>query len=790
MGGMAGKLSMTLSSGLDFVGMGAFTSGGGPAGLPQTNLAGLWYASDYAASPRKSIKNTVNAATALSDNLRTISTFQNFDTSSYFTTVTKTYGAANGPTGATNSAMRIVGTGNCAFGPQDGWTAGQTYTIACDVKSNTGSSQSFKMGDIAGSPTTQTATTSWQRFAVTFVATGSSMAYAASPDGTTGWDLLVDNYAVFSGSSDLGRETLAGHMYLDERPQDTATTNPATGVVNFDNSGSGVVQFGSALSMNAFTLSAVVKRTSATDSGYMALLSDPSNYGTFTALLSNAALTANTFYAGNTGNQKNGPWYRNGSGWHVITHRYDGANYAIFVDGSKAFQIALVATAGSIRNFLAFTINGFGQFNSSSQMNSMALWTSSLSDSDVRTRVVPTLLAKLVADGQSYASGRVVCAEGDSIISNPASFYVTATLQSGDFGLNYGVSGNGLVNLISRARTVDALMPPGTAVKHVLGVLIGANELRTYAGATDSIAANAYLTDVLAYVAARRAAGWKVVICTILPMNNATHNARRAIFNTALRAATSSYDALCDFDTDAQMGIDNAYSAYPANWADDVHPNATGHARLMTIFSTAANTITSGGGGALLDGSEADGTNLISGAGNLDFSSGWNTLDTTLTANNALAPDGTTTAARVLEAATTARHILYHQPATITAGSSRTYSFYAKSITRRYLQISIQGTPGSSKIYAYFDLQTGLVTNSGVLNASGGTAVSSTSCQAAVNGFYKCTLVGIVDGTTTMPFVVPALSDVATYGAPLDVESPSFAGNAANGLYLWRPKVV
>lgn len=578
---------MTLSLGMDFVGFGAVADQGG---LPSDTLAGLWYATNYVSSPRKAIPNSVNASVALFESLRTVSTFQNFDTLLSFAGVTKTYGAANGPTGATNSAMRIVGTGNCSFGPSSGLaTAGQIYTIAADVKSNTGSSQNFKMGDIAGTPTTQTATTSWQRFAVTFNATGSSLGYALSPDGTTGWDLLVDNYAVFSGSSDLGRETLAGHMYLDERHNDTATTNPSTGVISFASSGTGLIQFANTISLNAFTLSAVVKRTGASDT-LMAILSNPSNYENFTAYLESGARKAATHYAGNNPSQE-GPWYRNGSGWHVITHCYDGATYNIFVDGSKVYQQALVATAGSLRNLLAFNLTGFGVFNAGTQMNSMALWTSALTDSDVRTRVVPTLLAKLVADGQSYASGRIVCAEGDSIISNTSSFFMTATLQSGDFGLNYGVSGNGLTNLISRASTVDAIIPPGTTVKHILGVLIGANDLRTYPGATDTIAANDYLTAVLAYVAARRAAGWKVCICTILPMNNATHNTRRAIFNTALRAASSSYDALADFDTDGQMGIDNAYASYPANWTDDVHPNATGHARLMTIFSTAVNTI-------------------------------------------------------------------------------------------------------------------------------------------------------------------------------------------------------
>jgi len=190
--------------------------------------------------------------------------------------------------------------------------------------------------------------------------------------------------------------------------------------------------------------------------------------------------------------------------------------------------------------------------------------------------------------------------------------------------------------------------------------------------------------------------------------------------------------------------------------------------------------------GGLLDGSESDGTNLITDSGHLDFS-GWNTLNSTLTANNATAPDGTTTAARMLEDSSTGRHILYLTPGFITAGGTYTYSFYAKSITRRYFQLLVAG---SSKIYAYFDLQTGTVTDSGTANPDGSTAVISTNCEAGANGFYKCTLRGICDGTSTLPYFVPSLSDVATYGSPLDANSPSYAGNTSNGAYLWRPKMT
>lgn len=196
------------------------------------------------------------------------------------------------------------------------------------------------------------------------------------------------------------------------------------------------------------------------------------------------------------------------------------------------------------------------------------------------------------------------------------------------------------------------------------------------------------------------------------------------------------------------------------------------------------------GGSALLDGSEADGTNRITDSTWLNFSAGWGVLGATLTANNAVAPDGATTAARLLESVDDARHGLYiADPGMIVAGNAHTYSIYVKSITRRYFVLMVAGG-GGAKVYVYFDLQTGAVTDSGTVAPSGGTAVVSSSIAEAVNGFYKCSMRAIVDGTSDGPFVQPMLSNVATYGAPLDSNSPQYAGNTAQGAYLWRPKVV
>jgi hypothetical protein len=192
---------------------------------------------------------------------------------------------------------------------------------------------------------------------------------------------------------------------------------------------------------------------------------------------------------------------------------------------------------------------------------------------------------------------------------------------------------------------------------------------------------------------------------------------------------------------------------------------------------------------ALLDGSENDGTNLF-GAGPIAFTSGWSALATVLTPNNAVAPDGTTTAARVLEDATTDRHGCFATPS-ITAGGTYTYSIYAKSITRRYLQLFIGANSGTGQVYAYFDLQSGAVTDSGIAANGGSTTIGTCTIAQAANGFWKCTMPGVLlNGATSAPYFQPMCSDVATFGAPLQFNNPSFAGNTSNGLYLWRPKVA
>jgi hypothetical protein len=186
---------------------------------------------------------------------------------------------------------------------------------------------------------------------------------------------------------------------------------------------------------------------------------------------------------------------------------------------------------------------------------------------------------------------------------------------------------------------------------------------------------------------------------------------------------------------------------------------------------------------ALLDGSEADGTNLFTGAPG--FTSGWTANESTVTTAAAVAPDGTTTAAELKENSNTSRHSVdqltpFGGALAVSAGI---WSVYGKQGSRRYLQLSLY-TAGAYRLHVFADLQTGTITDSGAT----GITLNSSSIQAAVNGFWKVTTQFEMAPTSLLEnsYYLYALSDVSSGG---DAEV-SYAGNGSGNIYLWRPKLV
>jgi hypothetical protein len=185
--------------------------------------------------------------------------------------------------------------------------------------------------------------------------------------------------------------------------------------------------------------------------------------------------------------------------------------------------------------------------------------------------------------------------------------------------------------------------------------------------------------------------------------------------------------------------------------------------------------------GDLLNGSEADGTNILSSTGT-NFA-GWSTFNCSVTANAVVAPDGTTTAFEWNELTDTGRHMIGQTdtPGSITYPA--TLSVYAKAATRRYLSIWMNANNG--RVYTVADLVGGTITDSGIDSPGTGT-ITSTSCQAAANGYFKISIVYTApDANTSFEY---SMSNTPTFTEDVG-SSPSYLGTSEK-IYLWRHKLV
>lgn len=154
-----------------------------------------------------------------------------------------------------------------------------------------------------------------------------------------------------------------------------------------------------------------------------------------------------------------------------------------------------------------------------------------------------------------------------------------------------------------------------------------------------------------------------------------------------------------------------------------------------------------------------------------DFSNAaWTKNGTTITANAAIAPNGSMSADKVVATAAATYHGV-RQLFTYGTGTY-TISVYAKAVEYTNLYIA---DLGSGNGYAGYNLATGVVTTSG-----GGSKFVSAAIEPAANGFFRCSLVVTNVNTTATPtfYGYPT-------GATLDANGASFTGDGTSGIYLW-----
>lgn len=148
----------------------------------------------------------------------------------------------------------------------------------------------------------------------------------------------------------------------------------------------------------------------------------------------------------------------------------------------------------------------------------------------------------------------------------------------------------------------------------------------------------------------------------------------------------------------------------------------------------------------------------------------WSAIDglsSTITANAAVAPDGTTTAEKIVETAVTG-FMLIRQTASLVTGTNYTVSFFAKAAERSFARILFDTSGfGGSSWYATFNLTNGTVSTN-----------TSATITAFGNGWYRCSATAQTIGTGTYPiYLGPAPNATIGYA--------TYGGVAGSGIFIW-----
>ena len=143
----------------------------------------------------------------------------------------------------------------------------------------------------------------------------------------------------------------------------------------------------------------------------------------------------------------------------------------------------------------------------------------------------------------------------------------------------------------------------------------------------------------------------------------------------------------------------------------------------------------------------------------------WSLLNATVTANATTAPDGTTTADKVVEDATTNPHGIFQSP-TVVAGQAYTQSCFAKAAERDFL-VMTEGNNVTAT--AVFNLSTGVV------SSVTGNGSPSATITALADGWYRCSL-------TFTPIATPANLQIRASNA---ASSAAYAGTPGSGIFAW-----
>jgi len=177
--------------------------------------------------------------------------------------------------------------------------------------------------------------------------------------------------------------------------------------------------------------------------------------------------------------------------------------------------------------------------------------------------------------------------------------------------------------------------------------------------------------------------------------------------------------------------------------------------------------------GLLIEGSR---TNICLQSENLSSGS-WGKTAASISADAVAAPDGATTADKIVEDSSTGSHFA-GQTVTLTANTRYTYSIFLKAAERSkvHLQAGKSGTP-FTRGGMVVDLSNGTFVNS---DSGTPSAVENRLIEQLPNGWYRVSMTVLIDATSTDGYMELRLHNGT---------STSYTGDGTSGLYAWGAQI-
>lgn len=586
---------------------------------------GVWFADQIATSPRTYIPNDV-AVRAVSDSLayRERLDFGNWSK----TGVTLTLGQTDSNGGT--DAVRVQGTGSWALTQAIDWylPAGD-YTAVIKIKRYGATDQDLTFdGDLSVSPSasTVTATSAWQRLSQTFTISSASstigvrLGNLAAADA----DFLLESVELFAGTSDPGDQPAwGGHLILGTHAYQKVPTESG-GELDLTANVQGHASFEADIALSTFTAFAAVRKTAASASlyaGVYSMVPTAGNFGynklgLFTDYDSGTAVSSGANFSSSTvcrGQKSTSDLYDlTDKDYFVLVWRYDGTTFSIWLDDVQLFRQTATLSAITLRELF------LNEPRTGCKWLGGAFYDSALSDADVE-QAVAHFQARVTASALTLNTANAFWAIlGDSNSAGTGNYPYLVTPSRAMFGSVYAVTGATLSggNSIQVQYPHAAAMVPSTpgARDFVVSILIGTND-------NAGIAAATYSATLAGYCDALRAAGCKVIVCTLYNRKDggasASFDTWRGALNTEWRTWVGTHcDAVCDLAADSRIGATNSPDDTTYFLADKVHLTATGQAVVAELLTpiingllTMADTKTS----ALTDATTLGGTEQIPG---------------------------------------------------------------------------------------------------------------------------------------------------------------------------------